>query len=409
MTQGDDREEATQVDAVRRQPDPDLARRRTTPSGRRRGATPPGPRFRARAGTGSSRRGWRRRSPSGAPCRRRCTRSCAGRAPASGTRSARWRRHRPRPPRARPARSRASSLGRERIKTRASAPIESAISAPVHTSAPRQPWRPISQVMTWTITKPPAPDETVAIPSARPRRRRNQRDTTVVFARPPASMAPSAIGPTSAPAISQSDEVDAIEVHADGDQDPAGRHHGRRRQPIEDAPRDRRPERAPDHEEAQPLIHRRARESELLLHGHDEELEGVVRRADDQHRAGEGRREHPPAGIDRVARLARGAPSSTSSPAAPNASERRPSMPQTRLAGPCRVCHADRMKYEVVSAEVPLGEGPVWCPDGSLVVTTISPGRLLRIDPKSGRFSVRSPRSWAARIARTSRATAASS
>lgn len=46
-----------------------------------------------------------------------------------------------------------------------------------------------------------------------------------------------------------------------------------------------------------------------------------------------------------------------------------------------------RMKYEVVSAEVPLGEGPVWCPDGSLVVTTISPGRLLRLDPKSGRAS----------------------
>ena len=45
------------------------------------------------------------------------------------------------------------------------------------------------------------------------------------------------------------------------------------------------------------------------------------------------------------------------------------------------------MQYEVVSAEIPLGEGPVWCPDGSLVVTTISPGRLLRIDPKSGRAS----------------------
>lgn len=43
------------------------------------------------------------------------------------------------------------------------------------------------------------------------------------------------------------------------------------------------------------------------------------------------------------------------------------------------------MHYEVVTAEVPLGEGPVWCPDGSLVVTTISPGRLLRIDPGSGR------------------------
>ena len=45
------------------------------------------------------------------------------------------------------------------------------------------------------------------------------------------------------------------------------------------------------------------------------------------------------------------------------------------------------MQYEVVSAEVPLGEGPVWCPDGTLVVTTLSPGRLLRIDPASGRFT----------------------
>jgi gluconolactonase len=43
------------------------------------------------------------------------------------------------------------------------------------------------------------------------------------------------------------------------------------------------------------------------------------------------------------------------------------------------------MQSEVVSAEVPLGEGPVWCPDRSLVVTTISPGRLLRLDPKTGR------------------------
>lgn len=47
----------------------------------------------------------------------------------------------------------------------------------------------------------------------------------------------------------------------------------------------------------------------------------------------------------------------------------------------------DAMQYHVVSAEVPLGEGPVWCPDGSLVVTTISPGRLLRLDPASGRAS----------------------
>jgi sugar lactone lactonase YvrE len=43
------------------------------------------------------------------------------------------------------------------------------------------------------------------------------------------------------------------------------------------------------------------------------------------------------------------------------------------------------MKYEVVIAEAPLGEGPVWCPDGTLVITSISPGGLLRIWPESGR------------------------
>ena len=43
------------------------------------------------------------------------------------------------------------------------------------------------------------------------------------------------------------------------------------------------------------------------------------------------------------------------------------------------------MQYEVVTAEAPLGEGPVWCPDGTLVVTSISPGGLVRIDPGSGR------------------------
>jgi len=42
------------------------------------------------------------------------------------------------------------------------------------------------------------------------------------------------------------------------------------------------------------------------------------------------------------------------------------------------------MQYEVVTAEAPLGEGPVWCPDGTLVITQISPGGLRRIDPASG-------------------------
>lgn len=43
------------------------------------------------------------------------------------------------------------------------------------------------------------------------------------------------------------------------------------------------------------------------------------------------------------------------------------------------------MQYEVVTADAPLGEGPVWCPDGTLVITRLSPGGLLRIDTKSGR------------------------
>jgi len=44
------------------------------------------------------------------------------------------------------------------------------------------------------------------------------------------------------------------------------------------------------------------------------------------------------------------------------------------------------MQYnvEVLTAEVPLGEGPVWCPDGTLVISLISPGALLRIRPETG-------------------------
>lgn len=47
--------------------------------------------------------------------------------------------------------------------------------------------------------------------------------------------------------------------------------------------------------------------------------------------------------------------------------------------------HARAMQYEVVSADAPLGEGPVWCPDGTLVITQISPGKLRRFDVGSGR------------------------
>ena len=42
------------------------------------------------------------------------------------------------------------------------------------------------------------------------------------------------------------------------------------------------------------------------------------------------------------------------------------------------------MKYEVVTAQAPLGEGPVWCPDGTLVISQLSPGGLHRIQPSSG-------------------------
>jgi gluconolactonase len=46
------------------------------------------------------------------------------------------------------------------------------------------------------------------------------------------------------------------------------------------------------------------------------------------------------------------------------------------------------MRGEVVLAGVPFGEGPVWCPDGTLVITHISPGGLRRIWPQSGRSRI---------------------
>jgi gluconolactonase len=44
------------------------------------------------------------------------------------------------------------------------------------------------------------------------------------------------------------------------------------------------------------------------------------------------------------------------------------------------------MRYEVVTAQTPLGEGPVWCPDGTLVISLISPGALVRIEPANGKI-----------------------
>ncbi len=42
------------------------------------------------------------------------------------------------------------------------------------------------------------------------------------------------------------------------------------------------------------------------------------------------------------------------------------------------------MRYETVCSDVPLGEGPVWCPDGTLVITHVAPGGLRRIDVGTG-------------------------
>jgi gluconolactonase len=46
------------------------------------------------------------------------------------------------------------------------------------------------------------------------------------------------------------------------------------------------------------------------------------------------------------------------------------------------------MKPELVCDGAPFGEGPVWCPDGTLVITHIAPGSLRRIWPDSGRSEV---------------------
>jgi gluconolactonase len=39
------------------------------------------------------------------------------------------------------------------------------------------------------------------------------------------------------------------------------------------------------------------------------------------------------------------------------------------------------MRAEVVVDGVPFGEGPVWCPDGTLVVTSVAAGALFRVHP----------------------------
>lgn len=43
-----------------------------------------------------------------------------------------------------------------------------------------------------------------------------------------------------------------------------------------------------------------------------------------------------------------------------------------------------RVRAEVVCDGIRFGEGPVWCPDGTLVVTSVADGALYRIDPGAG-------------------------
>jgi gluconolactonase len=46
------------------------------------------------------------------------------------------------------------------------------------------------------------------------------------------------------------------------------------------------------------------------------------------------------------------------------------------------------MRGEVILDGVAFGEGPVWCPDGTLVITHVTPGGLRRIWPESGRSEI---------------------
>src|SRR5258705_4594736 len=48
--------------------------------------------------------------------------------------------------------------------------------------------------------------------------------------------------------------------------------------------------------------------------------------------------------------------------------------------------HDPAMRYEVVAAEAPLGKGPVWCRDQTLVISLISPGALVPIQAASGKL-----------------------
>jgi gluconolactonase len=46
------------------------------------------------------------------------------------------------------------------------------------------------------------------------------------------------------------------------------------------------------------------------------------------------------------------------------------------------------MKSEVVATGIPFSEGPVWCPDGTVVVTSVAAGALYRVWPEENRAEV---------------------
>src|SRR4029078_10016408 len=46
------------------------------------------------------------------------------------------------------------------------------------------------------------------------------------------------------------------------------------------------------------------------------------------------------------------------------------------------------MRAEIVATGVPFGEGPVWCDDGTLVVTSVAAGALYRVWPNEQRAEV---------------------
>ena len=67
------------------------------------------------------------------------------------------------------------------------------------------------------------------------------------------------------------------------------------------------------------------------------------------------------------------------------------------------------MRSEVVCDGIRFGEGPVWCDDGTLVVTSVADGALVRVEPRAEPSDARSPTPAAARTAPRSPPTVRSS